>query len=822
MEITELYERLLARKSPACLISALAYDPDSQLIMHADGCLGFVIRCYPLLGVDERIVQQLQPLLSLPYPTNTILQVSLWTSPDVEDQLLAMHEVRTPRPGVVMSNGRRIASALVLSRGEYLRRHTQCPISDLAPTRIRDIQVLVSVKVPFAGDAPNESECDLLGRLRTGCEQILRTVGMAPLTLDPERYLRVLGALLNWDSNASWRSQARLYDDSRLIRDQAFDAETTVKVDEGGIWLGRKRVRTLCVKRLPEYAHLVQAAQFLGDVKTGTRGVRESVLITLHVLFPEAESARTTMTTRKNAATWQSMGPLARYLPRLARQKEDYDTLFQALEDGDRVVRAYLSWSLFSDSDEESEAAVTNLMTYMRELGYRLQEDRYISLPVFLMALPGNADPSAARNLMRFRTMATRHATQLMPVVGDWKGTGTPVMTMMSRNGQLMGLDLFDSPTNYNGVIAAESGSGKSFFCNYLVQSYLSMGADVFVIEIGRSFKNLCKVHGGEHLEFTADSELSLNPFSGIEDFEEQGDFLMATLVAMASPRGEITEFQESALRSVVRTKWDQHGKALTIDLLAESLSKFRDGDGKLDSRVNDLGTQLFAFTSRGEYGKWFNKTSTVNFNSPFTVLELEEIKSRRHLMKVVLVQLMAAIARAMYLTQDGRPKILIIEEAFDLISEGSEGIFIERGFRRFRKYQAAALVILQSVNDLYRTEPGGAIWENAAHKFLLGQTPESIDWLIKSGRLSVGAGAADVLKSVRTEKGLYSEIFVYTRHGSGIARFTVDRFSQLLYSTDPHERFAIAERMTAGMTLEDAIADIIRDEQQVRRRRGH
>lgn len=819
MEITDLHNRLLERKTPSAMLSAVAHDPEQGLFFHADGSLGYVFLCYPIIGVDERIVQQLQPLLSQGYPANTIMQVSLWPSPDIECELRMMETIRTPKNGEAVGEGRRIATSLVQSRARFLREHTRSPISELLPTRVRNIQVLVSVKVPCRGAVPSESDAENVARLKMTTEQILRTLGMAPILLDPEQYLRVLGSVVNWGEHASWRSQALLYDPTRLIRDQVFDLDTTVRVDEHGLWLGTRRVKTLCVKRYPEYVHLVQAAQFLGDLKTGTRGVRENMLITLNVLFPDPEPARTSMGAKKNAATWQAMGPLARYLPRLAKQREDFDTLFEALEDGDRVVRAYLSFAIFAENDEEATSATSNLVTYYRELGYRLQEDRYVALPIFLNALPGNADPAVAKNLMRYRTMASRHATQLMPVIGDWKGSGTPVVTLLSRNGQFMGLDLFDSPTNYSALVAAESGSGKSFFVNFLVTSYMSLGADIYLIEVGRSFQNLCHVLGGEHLEFTATSDLSLNPFSNIEHYEEQSDFLMAVLFAMASPKGAITEYQESTLRRVVREAWDEHRKNLTIDILAQRLRDFRDADGELDKRVNDIGAQLYPFTQGGEYGRWFDKPSTVNFRSSFTVLELEELKGRRHLMKVVLVQLMATIQRAMYLRDDGRPKLLIIDEGWDLITEGAEGSFVERGCRQLRKYRGGAVLILQSVNDLYKTAVGEAIWENTANKFLLGQTPEAIEGLLKNSRLALGPGAAEVLKSVRTERGMFSEIFIYTRNGAGIARFVVDRRTELLYSTDPRDKQALAARMKAGMALEDAIEDIVQSEHQSLRR---
>jgi len=58
--------------------------------------------------------------------------------------------------------------------------------------------------------------------------------------------------------------------------------------------------------------------------------------------------------------------------------------------------------------------------------------------------------------------MASSHATTLMPVLGHWKGTGSPVLSLVGRAGQLLDFNLFDSATNYNAVVAASSGSGKA------------------------------------------------------------------------------------------------------------------------------------------------------------------------------------------------------------------------------------------------------------------------------------------------------------------------------------------------------------------------
>ncbi len=817
-DLTQLHKKLAEREPPGNLLSLLAYDPVDRLYYLDDAHLGFAFRCYPMLGVDEGRIKQLQVLIAQDFPPDTLMQIALWAGPDIENALSLMNALRAATERGDKIPGQRIARNLVQRRTEFLRKHTGLPMTERTGVRVRDLQVIVSVKLALRAKAPSERETEQARRLSRTLEQILSTLGMAPESLGPEALLRLLGSLVNWSEQAAWRSPALVYDEGQLIRDQVFDRDTTLRVDDRGLWLGDKRVRTLCVKRLPEYVHLAHAAQYLGDARSGQRGVRENVLITLNIHFPEAEQARGAATAKRTTATWQALGPLSKYVPRIRMQKESYDVLFDALEDGDRVVRAYLSFTVFADDEDHATSAVGNLITYYRELGFRLQEDRYIALPIFLNALPLGAERAAVKHLMRYRTMAGRHATHLMPVVGDWKGTGTPATTLLSRNGQLMALDLFDSPTNYSALVAAESGSGKSFLVNALVNDYLSLGADIYLIEVGRSFKNQCRILGGQHIEFTPQTILSMNPFSAIVDYDNQADLLIAVLLTMISPRGDITDYQVAQLRRIVNQLWQAEAQNLSIDRLAQALRDYRDEDHRLDRRINDLGAQLFPFTTEGEYGRWFSGPATVSFNHSLTVLELEELKERRPLMKTVLVQLISIIQRAMYLGEEERPKLLIVDEGWDLITEGFEGTFIERGVRQLRKYRGGAVLILQSVNDLYKTPVGEAIAENTAHKFLLGQTPEAVEALMKSGRLALGAGAGELIKTLHTVKGEYSEIFVYTRAGAGIGRLMVDRFTQLLYSTDPQDKLALRRRIEQGLDLEAAIDDLIRAEHALRR----
>lgn len=156
---------------------------------------------------------------------------------------------------------------------------------------------------------------------------------------------------------------------------------------------------------------------------------------------------------------------------------------------------------------------------------------------------------------------------------------------------------------------------------------------------------------------------------------------------------------------------------------------------------------------------------------------------------------------------------MVLIDEAWDLLTGGNTANFIESAYRRFRKYDGACCTITQSVNDFYKSPAVVPIIENADYFWLLRQRPESIEALKKNQRLSLSDGLYDLLRSIHTDTGNYSEIFCYTPDGITIGRLIVDRFTQLLYTTKPDEFMAIKRYQNLGMSVKDAINRVIADE---------
>ena len=793
-----VYEKQIRRHTLSELVPVESFDEETKLFTLADGHIGFGFVTKPLPGSDESVTQRLNVLFSFDYPKESFIQVMLMGSQDIRPTLDKIKGIRNTGDAALRDS--------LANRMKMLEDGSRQMISLHAQSLVREYKVVFTVKTPLEQkkQLPTQHELSAARDLRLSFEQTLKSAGFLPQTMDAELYLRMVGQILHWGQSANWRSQDKYYDGTAPVNEQLSEYDDMMQTDANGVWLGDKRLRILSPGRLQGKMSIGNMRRMIGDPLTGSRGIHGNFFINLNIYIPENNAEKQKAEKERNAINYQAFGPMLKFNPKLLFKKDSTDLLFKSINDGDRILKIKLCVGLFTDSLDASETRLTEAQTYFSEIGWSMKEDRFITLPMMVNSLPLCADAKAVAFLQRYKRCGSRDAVEFLPVIADWSGTGTPQMSFISRSGQIMAMDIFDSNTNYNTCVVAASGSGKSFLTNDIITSYISSGAKCWVIDIGRSYEKLTRAMAGDFVEFGEKSQICLNPFQIIKNYNEEADMLVGIIVSMAAMEDKLKDLQLARLRSIMKDLWDELGGGMTVDKVAGQLLEDE------DLRVRDMGHQLFAFTSAGEYGRFFNGQNNVSFNNPLTCLELEELSGRSHLQQVVLLILIYQIQQAMYLGNRDQRKILIIDEAWDLLSKGNIAKFIETGYRRFRKYNGAAITITQSLNDLYNSPSGVAIAENSANLYLLYQKPETIESIRRQNRLMIGEAGFDYLKSVHTVVGQYSEIFFVTSYGLGIGRLMVDKYTKLLYSTHPDDIKKIALRTGRGMTTAEAIEDIL------------
>lgn len=790
------------------IIPVLAYSETDGLFLTDDQSLGFCFICQPLPGADEKIQERVTGLLNGEFPAGSTLQFALFRSPDINQQMHAMEDLRE-------GFSHPLLTGVLKDRIEFLQEHSIDSVHMETDSGyfnngiIQDLKLIVSCKIPIESRRPKASEVVEVSQLMGKLEAALNVTQLMPRKLDARAYIRIVSTILNWGREASWRSGANTYDTDRTINEQLFDPTTQVDVESKQLVLGEQFVKVLSAKKLPETYFFGDAMSYIGDTSGGSSAIKENYLVVTNVIYPDAEKLKGQLERKRHFTINQAIGPMTNFVPVLGDKKQSFDMLHESMKEGSKPIKMSYSVLIFAPTKKRLEAAAISARNLWREHRFELMEDKFIQLPMLINNLPLCTDPKALTDLFRYKTVTAESAAVLVPIFGEWKGTGTSHLALMSRNGQLMSFSLHDSQTNKNAVIAAESGSGKSFLANELIVSYMSEGAQVWVIDAGKSYEKLTELLDGDFIHFEEGTSVCLNPFELVESYEDEEDALVGIVMNMASPKGKLSELQEQSLKQTMGKLWDLHGNKLQIDHIAEAC--FREDD----QRVKDIGQQLYSFTSKGTYGRYFSGQNNIDFRNQLTVLELDELQGRTHLRQVVLLQLIYQIQQEIYRGDRDRKKIVLVDEAWDLLKEGEVAKFMEHAYRKFRKYGGSVIIATQSINDLYQNDVGQAIAENSATMLLLGQKDETIDSVKKAGYLSFSEGTFRTLKTVHTIKGAYSEIFIKANTGAGIGRLIVSDFQKLLYSTDPGDVQAITNLRRQGYSVPDAIHKILENRSQ-------
>jgi conjugal transfer ATP-binding protein TraC len=246
----------------------------------------------------------------------------------------------------------------------------------------------------------------------------------------------------------------------------------------------------------------------------------------------------------------------------------------------------------------------------------------------------------------------------------------------------------------------------------------------------------------------------------------------------------------------------------MIIEILREESNELEERNLQ-DRRRADLAEMLEPYSSRGIAGKWFRGPLNLDFNNRFVVLELEELNANPDLREVVLLMIMSFIDQKLYFGDRSVPKLIIIDEAWQLLRGANTADFIETGYRRARKYGGSYITITQSVMDFFREDNAGvgqAIISNSAFKFLLVQKREDLKRARDEGKLVLSDFEARLAETVHTVPGKYSEIFVKSDRAYGVGRLFVDKFTQYLYNTKPGVVQYLENKVASGYSLAEAI----------------
>ncbi len=676
---TRACEEVMSNFQWNTLSSFLPYQAiDENKIFINRESLGFVIETLPFLGSDDILQKELMSIF------NDIMD----EESSIQFLLLADHRTKgfVDRWKAAHSTKGNVYEMLARKRAEFFDS-----VRNSSPKHsCRMFRCIISYTMPINTATLKADK----KKLKTKRQKIIKLLSNFSHVFiwDENNLLQTLDGLVNFDFSTEIKQ--RQYNPYETLASQ-IPTGGAISVKENQLEIKNSKTalfRTYRCTKFPEKWSFGNMQNLIGDMFRSTYNVQETFFLLYGVYCPKQIKTENTLKRQMLLVEQQGrVSVLLRMVPQLRKELGEYVVLRGRLNEKDRIVYTQMGAGLWAN-EKEFEQADQSIKSLFSINGFNLSDNRYIHLPFFLSALPmGWGEYSDnLKHLNVLKTTSSTECSNLLPLQGEWWGTSTPGMLLTGRRGQIFSWHPFDNKSgNYNVVVTGKSGSGKSVFMQELLMSSLGLGANVFILDVGRSFEKMCSFLNGQFIEFNHSSNLCLNPFTYIscedkESRETSFSMLKSVLATMAAPLAGTTDYENALLEQAIKGAWKKKKNKSTITDVAKWLLAHK------DSRAHTLGTMLQPYTVEGVYSDYFEGENNINFSNPVVLIELEELKEKKDFQQVVLQLFIISITNRIFLGDRKTAFHICIDEAWDLLRGKQTGTFIETLARRLRKYNGS------------------------------------------------------------------------------------------------------------------------------------
>ncbi|MDQ3065207.1 MAG: DUF87 domain-containing protein [bacterium] len=315
------------------------------------------------------------------------------------------------------------------------------------------------------------------------------------------------------------------------------------------------------------------------------------------------------------------------------------------------------------------------------------------------------------------------------------------------------GLVIFDrfSLENGNSVVFAKSGAGKSFAVKLEALRSLMFGTEIFIIDPENEYQRMAEAVGGAYVRLSLNSNTRINPFDlpQVIDSDEADNALRSNLITlhgllrlmmggaqaqMQNTQGAsitmpaLSPVEESDLDAALIETYARAGitnDPLTHQSQPPTISDLYDVLLHMGGTGPQLAQRLRKYTS-GTFAGIFSQQSNININNPMVVFNIRDLEDelRPVAMYIVLNYIWNKTK------SDKKRRILIVDEAWQLMKYEDSANFLFSLAKRARKYNLGITTITQDVEDFMGSRMGRAIVANASMQLLLKQSASAVDVL--------------------------------------------------------------------------------------------
>lgn len=306
------------------------------------------------------------------------------------------------------------------------------------------------------------------------------------------------------------------------------------------------------------------------------------------------------------------------------------------------------------------------------------------------------------------------------------------------------GLVIFDRFTleNANMVVFAKSGAGKSFTVKLEALRTMMMGADVVIIDPENEYQKLSDAVGGSYIRLSLNSDTRINPFDlpRVIDSDEADNALRANIITLhglfrlmlgGTSRGQQIGLSPAEEADLDQALIDTYARAgitsdpLTHNSTPPTISNLYDTLVHMGGTGPQLAQRLRKYTT-GTFAGIFSQQSNININNPMVVFNIRDLEDdlRPVAMYIVLSHVWNIVRT------DQKKRMLIVDEAWQLMQYDDSANFLFSLAKRARKYYLGLTTISQDVEDFMGSKMGRAIVSNSSMQLLLKQSASAVDVL--------------------------------------------------------------------------------------------
>lgn len=355
------------------------------------------------------------------------------------------------------------------------------------------------------------------------------------------------------------------------------------------------------------------------------------------------------------------------------------------------------------------------------------------------------------------------------------------------HNNSLVLFDRF-SLENYNSVIFAKAGAGKSYTTKLEVLRTLMFGADVIIIDPEREYEYLAEAVDGRYFNISLSSAHHINPFDlpPVGEDESPADVLRSNIISLVGlfrlMLGGLSPEEDAIIDRAISETYAARDITPEVDFSNAIPPTLSDLELVLAGMEGgeSLAQRLSKYT-RGTWAGFLNQPTNVDINRKLIVFSVRDMEDElRPVAMYIITHYIWNTVR-----KNIKKRLLVVDEAWWMMKSEDTASFLFGIAKRCRKYYLGLATITQNVEDFLGSPYGGPIISNSSMQLLMKQSPASVDVLQKTFNLT------DEEKFLLLESGVGEGIFFAGLKHVAIkvqASYTEDQ----IITSDPAQLLAI------------------------------